>query len=38
VTITVRRAGPDDEAQLAALYRGMQRHYDSEDPPGGAEP
>jgi GNAT superfamily N-acetyltransferase len=33
----VRRARPGDEAALAALYREMQAHYDSSDPPGGAD-
>ncbi len=33
----VRRARPGDEPQLAALFSEMQRYYNSEDPPGGAE-
>jgi GNAT superfamily N-acetyltransferase len=33
----VRRARPGDEAALAALYREMQAHYQSSDPPGGAD-
>jgi len=33
----VRRAHPGDEPQLAALFSEMQRYYNSEDPPGGAE-
>lgn len=33
----VRRARPGDEAALAALYREMQAHYESSDPPGGAD-
>jgi len=33
----VRRARNGDEPQLAALFSEMQRYYNSEDPPGGAE-
>ncbi len=35
--MNVRRARPGDEATLAALYREMQAHYESSDPPGGAD-
>jgi GNAT superfamily N-acetyltransferase len=35
--VIVRRAAPGDEKQLAALFSEMQRYYNSEDPPGGAE-
>jgi GNAT superfamily N-acetyltransferase len=35
--MNVRRAAAGDERQLAALYSEMQRYYDSDDPPGGAE-
>jgi len=35
--MNVRRAQPGDEAALAALYREMQAHYESSDPPGGAD-
>ena len=35
--MNVRRARPGDEAGLAALYREMQTHYESSDPPGGAD-
>ena len=33
----VRRAGPGDQKALANLYREMQVHYESSDPPGGAD-
>ncbi len=33
----VRRARPGDETALAALYREMQAHYETSDPPGGAD-
>lgn len=32
----VRRAASGDERPLAALFADMQRHYGSDDPPGGA--
>ena len=35
--IIVRRAGPADVSDLAALLSDMQAHYASPDPPGGAE-
>jgi len=35
--VIVRRAKQGDEAALAALYREMQTHYESSDPPGGAD-
>lgn len=35
--MNVRRARPGDEAALAALYREMQAHYETSDPPGGAD-
>jgi GNAT superfamily N-acetyltransferase len=35
--VTVRRAGAADRAVLARLLSDLQAHYNSPDPPGGAE-